>query len=182
MSGEERDARARHRKEEIDLADITQLILDDHDEMRRGFAALDEPGLGPEALTRLWDPLAQLLEIHADAEEAVFYPRLLRRDSDAEDETEDAISDHNKIRDGIRAALGEEVGSSGWWDGVRKAREENSEHMAEEERGPLADFRAHTEPPERGRLGEQFLAAKRAEPGGEAGLEDKDPKRYVQEA
>lgn len=163
------------------MPDITQLILDDHDEMRRRFAALDEPGLGPERLSEEWAPLAHLLEVHADAEEAVFYPRLLRQGSDGEDETEDAISDHNKIRDGVRAAAGHDVGSASWWEAVGEARKENSEHMAEEERGPLPDFRAHSTVSERETLGEDFVAAKRADPGGAAGLVDKDPSGYIRD-
>jgi hypothetical protein len=161
--------------------DITQLILDDHDEMRRRFAALDEPGLGPDRLSELWAPLAHLLEVHADAEEAVFYPRLLAQGSDGEDETEDAISDHNKIRDGVRAAASCEAGSTSWWEAVGHARKENSEHMAEEERGPLPDFRAHTALSERQTLGEDFVTAKSADPGGAAGLADKDPEAYIRD-
>jgi hypothetical protein len=87
--------------------DITQLILDDHHEQRKMFALLDEvdrddtESLGPSG-TRL----RILLEVHAEAEEQLFYPRLLEVGEgatdadDAEEETEDAISDHNDIRTG----------------------------------------------------------------------------------
>ena len=85
------------------MPDITQLILDDHDTFRRQFAALDDAD-GPDALHAVWKPLADLLEVHAAAEETIFYPQLLRRGDDAEDETVDAIGDHNDIRDGVREA------------------------------------------------------------------------------
>jgi hemerythrin HHE cation binding domain-containing protein len=69
------------------MADITQLILDDHETFRREFAALDDAN-EPEQLCAIWDPLAALLDVHAAAEEVIFYPQLLRRgDDDAEDET-----------------------------------------------------------------------------------------------
>lgn len=88
------------------MTDITQLILDDHETFRRKFAALDDAD-EPEQLRAIWDPLAALLDVHAVAEEVVFYPELLRRgDDDAEDETVDAIGDHNDIRDGVREELG----------------------------------------------------------------------------
>lgn len=163
------------------MADITSLILDDHDTMRRAFAELDEPEPDIGRLADRWASLAQLLEVHAAAEEAVFYPRLLRRGAHGEDETEDAISDHNKIRDAIRAAEAEAAGSDGWWHAVHDARKENSDHMAEEERGALADFRQHADPSVRDGLGEAFLAFKRDRPDAGSALADKDPDRYIAE-
>jgi hypothetical protein len=77
----------------------------------------------------------------AVAEETVFYPQLLRRGNEAGDETLDAISDHNDIRDGVHEAARYPIGSPQWWDGVRRARMANSDHMAEEEEQALADFR-----------------------------------------
>src|SRR5262245_839230 len=59
--------------------DITQLILDDHHEQRRLFAILEQ--ISPAdtgTLTALWSRLGVFLELHAAAEEAVFYPALLR--------------------------------------------------------------------------------------------------------
>ncbi len=88
--------------------DIVELILSDHHEQRRMFAVLDEAGQDPARLGPVWNRLSVLLEVHAEAEERLFYPRLLGlgegaggTDS-ARDETADAIHDHNDIRDGIR--------------------------------------------------------------------------------
>jgi hypothetical protein len=65
---------------------------------------------------------------------------------------------------------------------VRKAREENDEHMAEEEHDALPDFR-RTAPDElRQELGTRFLAYKAEHPGGQgADTGDKDPERYIDE-
>ncbi len=99
--------------------DITDLILRDHDEQRRMFALLDELGDDPARLAPVWQRLAVLLEVHADAEERLFYPRLLRAgqgaaDADSpEEETEDAVRDHNEIRDGVRGAARHPVGGDG---------------------------------------------------------------------
>ena len=57
--------------------DITDLILADHHEQRRMFALLDEIGDDPERLAPVWNRLSILLEVHADAEEGLFYPCLL---------------------------------------------------------------------------------------------------------
>lgn len=123
------------------MADIIDLIYEDHDWLRRHFFYLDGARTEDE-LAAVWEPLADRLDLHAEAEEAVFYPVLLRRGDagDPEDETEDAITDHNAIRDAVRAARSLPVGSSDWYEAVGKARTENGEHLDEEEREALPDF------------------------------------------
>jgi Hemerythrin HHE cation binding domain len=163
------------------MDDITALILDDHHAFRVGFARLDDAN-GAEELRAVWEPLALHLEIHAEAEERILYPHLLKRGENAEDETDDAIRDHNKIRDGIAAANQHPVGSDGWWAGVWAARRENSEHLAEEEDEALPDFRKHAGAELRADLGAQWLTFYGEHPSGK-GLTfvDKDPKRYITE-
>ena len=59
--------------------DITELILDDHREQRRLFAILEQIDRADTGvLTAIWDRLASFLELHAAAEEAIFYPVLLQ--------------------------------------------------------------------------------------------------------
>ena len=76
--------------------DITELILDDHHEQRRLFAFLEQIDRSDtESLSAVWGRLAVFLELHAAAEEAIFYPVLLRvgiaarRKAGVEDETLD---------------------------------------------------------------------------------------------
>jgi Hemerythrin HHE cation binding domain len=162
-----------------EMTDITQLILDDHETFRREFAALDD-AQGAEQLSAIWEPLAALLDVHAVAEETIFYPQLLRRGDDAEDETVDAIGDHNDIRDGVHEAARHPIGSTPWWEAVWQARTANSDHMAEEEDEALADFRRNTPLNVREELGHQFLKFK-ADHAGAQGIDtsDKDPQGYV---
>lgn len=163
------------------MRDVTDLIMDDHHEMRRLFADLDEAA-GVDQLANVWASLSVLLDLHAAAEEAVFYPQVLRHNADAEDETDDAIRDHNSIRDAVAAARRVPVGSDEWWQAVRHAREENDEHMAEEEHEVLPDFRHHASVDLRRELGTRFLAFKAAHPGGQgADLGDKNPTTYIQQ-
>ena len=164
--------------------DIVELILADHHEQRRMFALLDEIGDDAERLAPVWDRLAILLEVHADAEEELFYPRLLAvgegaggADS-AGAETTDAVHDHNDIRDGIRRAGRHPVGSGQWRQAVADTRVANSDHMAEEEREALADFRRHASVQVRHDLGVEFAVYEARHAGG-GSLTDKDPDSYV---
>ncbi len=166
--------------------DITDLILFQHHEQRRQFALLDELADEPRALAAVWSRLAVLLEVHAAAEERYFYPRVLEvghgaggADS-AEEETEDAIGDHNDIRDAVREAGRHEVGSDAWWKAVVDARLSNSDHMAEEEREDLADFRRHADLATRHEIAVQFLTFEGEHPNG-VDEPDKDPEQYVQQ-
>lgn len=166
--------------------DITHLILEDHHEQRKMFAILDEiPREDTRKLAAVWKRLAILLEVHAEAEEHHFYPHLLKFGTGAmgetvDSESQDAIKDHNEIRDAIRKAEQFEVGSDDWWGAVLEARKQNSDHMAEEEREDLADFRRHAPQDVRHALGDVF-AAYEAEHASGVPINDKDPKQYVAE-
>jgi Hemerythrin HHE cation binding domain len=166
--------------------DITQLILDDHHEQRRLFAILEQiDRTDTAALSAVWARLAAFLEVHAEAEEELFYPELLRVGKGAAGvdpvaETEDAIRDHNDIRHAVAAVAGHEVGSDGWYDAVAKANEANSDHMAEEEREGLTDFRSHAGLQLRHDLAVAFAAFEATHFAG-VPLVDKDPEDYVRE-
>jgi len=167
--------------------DITELILFQHHEQRRIFALLDDIDPGDsETLGAVWSRLAILLEVHARAEEKFFYPRLLTAgkgaggEDSAASETKDAIKDHNEIRDGITEAGKHAVGSDQWWKGVIDARTANSDHMAEEEREDLPDFRRHADLQTRHDIAVQFIAYEAKHADGIA-AENKNPQRYVDE-
>lgn len=165
------------------MTDITQLILDDHDAFRRQFALLDELRDDPQQAGPIFTGLAALLETHASAEEEHFYPALLKKGGeDGKEETDDAIGDHDDIRDGTRRAEAAEVGSGEWWQAVDDTRAANTEHMSEEEDGALAIARRRISGEERARLGVLFQTFKNEHPGAH-GLsgEDKDPQTYIEQ-
>jgi hypothetical protein len=165
------------------VADIIELIYRDHDWFRRQFFHLDEAA-SPEELTAVWEPLATRLETHADAEETVFYPQLLARgdNGDPADETEDAIKDHNKIRDAVAEARRHDIGSPDWFEAVGRARKENGEHLDEEEREAIPDFIKSTTLQLRHDLAMSWLQFEHGHPNG-LGIDDtdKDPQTYVRE-
>jgi hypothetical protein len=165
--------------------DITELILHQHDEQRRTFALLDDvPRDDTATLGAIWSRLEVLLEVHAAAEERFFYPRLLEVGEggggaeSASSETKDAIKDHNEIRDAIRQVASHPAGSEEWWQGVLEAREANSDHMAEEEREDLADFRRHADLQTRHEIAIEFI---RFESEHASGIRptNEDPQGYV---
>ncbi len=139
--------------------DICDLILEQHEEFRRRFAELDDlRDADAETLAGVWKPLANLLEAHAEAEEELFYPHLLDLGDEPVEETEDAVTDHNDITESVQRTHDLQPGSDEWWEAVDAAREENSEHTAEEERGALADFRRNAPDELRQEIGTKWLA------------------------
>ncbi|MGA9342221.1 MAG: hemerythrin domain-containing protein [Rhodanobacteraceae bacterium] len=165
--------------------DITQLILDDHREQRRRFALMDGMERSDHAaLEAVWRRLAVFLEVHAAAEERFFYPELLKighgagSKATAAAETKDAICDHNDIRSAVTKVGCEEVGTDKWFAAIADARRANSDHMGEEERESLADFRRHAGLQRSHDLAVAFATFEaRHFAGVEA--DDKDPDRYI---
>lgn len=166
--------------------DITQLILDDHQEQRRLFAIIEQIDPADTArLAPIWRRLATFLEVHAETEERVFYPALLqvgRRAGKAdgvEDETLDAIKDHNEIRDAVAAVAQHDIGSKSWIAAVAAANKANSDHMAEEEREGLTHFRQLASLEKRDDLGVAFMAYETANVSGVRPV-DKNPEKWVE--
>ena len=166
--------------------DICDVIMQQHEAQRRAFAQLDEmPRDDTAALRDVWARLEVLLEVHAEAEERFFYPRLVKLgkgnpDGDVADEVEDAIKDHNEIREGIREARKHEPGSEQWWTAVWAARKANDDHMGEEEREDLLDFRHHADLQTRHEIAVEFLVFEARHSEG-VPVRDKDPEEYVAE-
>lgn len=168
--------------------DICQLILDDHAEQRRLFSQIEE--IDPkevEALEALWGRLAALLDVHAEAEERHFYPTLLKTgegandadDGTAEGATLDAIKDHNKLRDAIKAVASHRVGTKAWFKAVGEANVVNSNHMGEEERQGMTDFRLNADLKTRHGLGVKFATFMAQNLSGVRPV-NKDPQAYVE--
>jgi hypothetical protein len=171
------------------MADIIELVYADHDWLRRQFFRLDDAQT-EEELAAVWDQLSARLDAHAEAEETVFYPALLKHggkddpgnpEGDPEDETEDAITDHNAIRDAVRASRRHKPGSAEWFEAVLKARTENGAHLDEEEREAMPDFIKSASLELRHQLGMQWLQFY-AEHDTTQGIDnrDKDADEYIE--
>ena len=169
--------------------DITQLILDDHAEQRRLFAIIEQiDHTDIEALTKVWGRLSAFLDVHAEAEERFFYPQLLKlgegandaEDGTVEGETEDAIEDHNKLRDAVKAVDKYPVGTGAWIEAVGQANVVNSKHMGEEERQGLTDFRRNAPVQTRHDLAVQFAVFEAEHILGVKPV-NKDPETYIEQ-
>jgi len=171
-----------------ETVDITDLILDDHHEQRRLFAILEQVGRSDTGvLSAVWARLGTFLELHAAAEEAIFYPALLPvglaagRRAGAAGETLDAIRDHNDIRDAVAEVAAHRAGSGGWFAAVAAANLANSDHMAEEEREGLTDFRRLAGLQQRHDLAVAFAAFQARNFAGVTAV-DRDPESYIRQA
>lgn len=133
--------------------EITALVLSEHEVFRREFAALEDADDPAGA----WAALAAKLEVHAVAEEELFYPLLAKAADDGVQDGVKAVHDHNEIRHAVSAADEQEVGSEAWWEAVRTAQEVNAEHMAEEEREFLPEFKDSVGDEQREELGMRWL-------------------------
>lgn len=170
------------------MLDIVELIYEDHDWFRRRFFYLDLATTVADQRA-IWEPLATRLDIHAEAEEKIFYPAFLQQGKvgDPEDETEDAIGDHNKIRDAVAKASQHPVGTDAWEKAVAEARKENGEHLEEEEREGLPGFLKSSTAEQRHEMALAWLRFYHEHPPvnsiEEAGIaaEDKDPDEYIAE-
>ena len=167
--------------------DITDLILGEHHQQRQLFALIDQVDAGnTAALSSLWKRLRGLLDAHAEAEERFFYPQLMKIGTGANDaasvagESKDAIKDHNEIRDTAAAVDEESVGSDAWFAAVGKCNKANGDHMAEEERQGLTDFRRHASLQERHDLGVKFASFEADHLTGVKPV-DKDPDQWVKD-
>jgi iron-sulfur cluster repair protein YtfE (RIC family) len=135
--------------------EITALVLAEHEVFRREFTALEN--LADQELAAAWEALHAKLEVHAVAEEQLFYP-LLAQEADGEEETAEGVHDHNEIRHAAAAVQEQQVGSEGWWDAVHATRQVNADHMTEEETDFFPPFKDAVAAEQREALGMQWLA------------------------
>ena len=162
------------------LMDIADLVLEDHHRQRKTFALLDETDpVNHPRLAAIWGDLADILETHAAAEEAVLCPRVLELSDPDASETEDAIGDHNDIRDAIADVAAEPVGSDAWWKAVGAAPSANTEHMGEEEDKVLPHLRRRAAIAPRTGLG--LEPAKTSARKARLDISDKEPDDFVAE-
>src|SRR6266699_982787 len=158
-------SRTRYQGETVD---ITELILDDHREQRRLFAILEQIDRADTGvLSAIWDRLAAFLELRAAA--------------GVEGEPLDATKDHNGIRAAVAEVARHQVGTDEWFGAVAAANLANSDHMAEEEREGLTDFRRLASLQRRHQLAVAFAAYEARNFAGVPAV-DRDPATYVREA
>jgi DUF438 domain-containing protein len=98
------------------------------------------------------------LEVHAVAEEQLFYPLLAQEGAGGEQETAEGVHDHNEIRHAAAAVGEQQVGSEGWWEAVRTTRQVNADHMTKEETDFFPAFKEAVDEEQHEALGMRWLA------------------------
>jgi hypothetical protein len=157
------------------VTDVTELILGDHKRMVRLFAALDDAarymaaGVGggclPDSmLATMWERIATLLGLHADAEQEICFLPMFGRRRGRLTELADAVADLNDMREAIAETRLQDPGSPAWWRAVNAARRSACDHISVIEQGSLGNFRAPSDGRFRRVLGQQwqgFIDARR---------------------
>lgn len=156
------------------MTDVTDLMQADHVRICRLFDALADAarstrGAGgascPEwTVSAIWSRIADLLDLHTEAEYEICYFLMFGHGTDRADELSDAIGDLNDIRQAVAEARLHDPGCRMWWLAVNAARRTTSTHVSVIESGVLAEFRGGTSRRMRDDLGRQwagFIAARR---------------------
>lgn len=149
------------------MADIIDLILTDHQRIRRLMTVLEEAhrtGRDPaprRTAADVWDQLADLLDLHINAEEEICYLPMFA-DSQHAGRLDDAVADHADIREAADQARLHPAGSALWWLAVRSALSACADHLNREESGVLTAFARRADPSLRRELGRQWPAFRAA--------------------
>lgn len=145
------------------MADVVELILADHDRIRRLLSALDdtarpsEDTVGNWPLDPVWRRLAGLTELHAEAEEEICHLAMFGQSQGAAEQRHEGVADHDDMREAIAEARLHPGGSALWWLAVSAARRGITRHIAREERGMLAAFGARATAQLRDQLARQWI-------------------------
>lgn len=146
---------------------VLELLKRDHEKVARLLAEIEGSGSG-EQRDQLFAQLVGEIEIHAQAEEDVFYATL-----DADDQLASSLDDARQEHDEVDQLLEEmdEIGSAGeeWIDRLRELRQ-RIQHHVEQEEGPIFErAREVLGDAQLERLGEELERTRRAVAGAVSG-------------
>jgi len=112
--------------------DIFSLIKQDHQEVASLFKQLHEAKGSRALCAQLFTQLKEELELHAYAEEQVFY-RALQEDDMTEEMVEEALDDHQLVAELLDELATTPKGSAAWNEKLQILEENVQEHVEEEE-------------------------------------------------
>lgn len=116
--------------------EVYKLLKTDHLKVKAIFAELEETTeRAVKTRESLFEKLKTELTIHAEAEEACFYPRFLEPEK-THDLTLEAIEEHKVVKT-LLAELESDPKDTEEWAAKLKVLQENVEHHVEEEEGEL---------------------------------------------
>ena len=112
--------------------DIFSLIHQDHQEVASLFKQWRDAQGSRTQCTQLFTQLKEALELHAHAEEQVFYPALQENDM-TQEMVQEAIEDHQLLAEILDELATTPKGSAAWHEKLQILEEHVQEHVEEEE-------------------------------------------------
>ncbi len=144
---------------------VVDLILQDHDEMRR---LIQEVRDQPDRRAGVVPLLTTLITAHERAEESRVYPAA-RRELDADDLVEHSQQEHLLADSLLRDLADQAPGGNGYEQTLDKLMEALTHHMEEEESDVLPRIRDGLSTERLGTLGQEFLDEREQHLGEQAG-------------
>jgi hypothetical protein len=146
------------------MDDIFDVLKKEHRQARELFEQIDESCEdGGPAPAGKWEELREMLEQHANGEEAVFYPAL----KDAEEsrlETLEALVEHRHLKELIEECDRTPADSDGWRAAFHVLMEYVEMHVAEEEGDLFPSAKDVLDKDRRVALATEYLEAKTRAP------------------
>ncbi|MGI8449591.1 MAG: hypothetical protein ACR2MP_20915 [Streptosporangiaceae bacterium] len=149
------------------MTDVLELIIGDHQRIRRllealddaaRYAACDERGSPEWTLAAVWARIDTLLTLHADVEQEICFLPIYRGRTDWLKDLGDATAVLNDIQDAVAETRLQKAGSPTWWRAADAVRRSTCAHILATEDGPLADFPARSSARLRQQLSRQWVA------------------------
>jgi hypothetical protein len=143
------------------MTDVVELIVAEHRRICRLFAALDHaashpPRLHPYPAGPVWARLAELLLLHADAEEEICFLPMFALAEHGSEQMHEAIADLDDIREAVAEAALHCPGSPAWQAAVLSAGCAAEQHCAAIEHGALPALRCGLTRQQRAQLARQW--------------------------
>jgi hemerythrin superfamily protein len=132
---------------------ITEMLHTDHEQVSQLFRQLE--AAGADTRQQLLDTIVEELEVHAMAEEQVFYDAMRR----VSDRIDHAQEEHQKIKSLVGEVEGLDPGSAAFMEKARELKRTVEHHVREEE-GPVFAEAERLGPEELARLGTEFRSQK----------------------
>lgn len=138
--------------------DALELLKEDHEKVAGLFEQIetDEDGANQE---QLFAQIKQELDVHANAEEKVFYPRL-KEIAEMRDITFEAIEEHQEIKNLLAELETMSADDDDWEDTISELRDTVEHHVEEEEGEMFPQVREILSQEEINQLGKQLEAEK----------------------
>ncbi|MGH9943945.1 MAG: hemerythrin domain-containing protein [Pyrinomonadaceae bacterium] len=148
--------------------DVFELLKSDHEKVSTIFTQLEPLGEADAAQRRqLFTQLKQELDLHAQLEETLLYPRL-KAVEETQDITIEAIEEHQEVKD-LLAELEATAPENEEWNDLLLELKENVEHHVEEEENEMfPQARQVLSQQEINEIGSQIQAAKQQHQSGRA--------------